>query len=322
METVTVKRESKDVAAAWQLYQGAVSRKDLVYAGLSLEKFESKLLSNEDNHHKLLIMNEERTAFAAGVIAPELNRYFVSLVIVRPDRRGQGIGSTLLRELEHRLQEEGGAAAELSFYNPENFIWQEPRKTGVFHPNAPGVDVSGGGYIFLKNCGYRDFAMQNSYYIDLHSYIYPEAITERIEKLAAQGYTFEVYDRMKHCKMDRLLKSLENPLWEKEILSKPAVAEHGSPILVPVYEHEVCGFTGPLRVEANGRGYFAGIGVSPQHQGKGLAKVLFSMMCENLKEQGAAYMTLFTGENNPARNIYEAAGFSIIRTWADMRKKL
>ena len=37
---------------------------------------------------------------------------------------------------------------------------------------------------------------------------------------------------------------------------------------------------------------------------------------------GAGYMTLFTGEANPARNIYEAAGFRIVRTWADMRKEV
>ena len=41
-----------------------------------------------------------------------------------------------------------------------------------------------------------------------------------------------------------------------------------------------------------------------------------------LKAMGASFMTLFTGENNPARNIYEAAGFTVVRTWADMRKTL
>ena len=40
----------------------------------------------------------------------------------------------------------------------------------------------------------------------------------------------------------------------------------------------------------------------------------------SLKEQGASFMSLYTGEDNPARNIYEAAGFKIVRSWADMRK--
>jgi len=45
------------------------------------------------------------------------------------------------------------------------------------------------------------------------------------------------------------------------------------------------------------------------------------MLCSTLKDMGASYMTLFTGETNQARNIYEAAGFHIVRTWADMRRE-
>ena len=31
-------------------------------------------------------------------------------------------------------------------------------------------------------------------------------------------------------------------------------------------------------------------------------------------------MTLFTGETNPARYIYQSAGFKIVKTWSDMEK--
>ena len=50
--------------------------------------------------------------------------------------------------------------------------------------------------------------------------------------------------------------------------------------------------------------------------------VLFSVLCRSLKEIGASYMTLFTGETNPARYIYQSAGFKIVKTWADMEKKI
>ena len=63
------------------------------------------------------------------------------------------------------------------------------------------------------------------------------------------------------------------------------------------------------------------LGVYDESLVKPLAEVLFCLLCEGLKERGAEFMTLFTGENNPARNIYEAVGFSIIRSWADMRKR-
>ena len=39
-----------------------------------------------------------------------------------------------------------------------------------------------------------------------------------------------------------------------------------------------------------------------------------------LKERGARFMSLFTGETNRARSIYESAGFRIVKSWACMRK--
>ena len=56
-------------------------------------------------------------------------------------------------------------------------------------------------------------------------------------------------------------------------------------------------------------------------RGNGAGKVLFGRLCTGLRDLGAKYMTLFTGETNPARNIYEAQGFKIVRTWADMHKQ-
>lgn len=33
-------------------------------------------------------------------------------------------------------------------------------------------------------------------------------------------------------------------------------------------------------------------------------------------------MSLYTGDTNPARHIYESSGFKIVRTWANMRKEI
>ena len=63
-----------------------------------------------------------------------------------------------------------------------------------------------------------------------------------------------------------------------------------------------------------------GIGVDPAHRGHGLGKLLFCKLCAALRDEGAAFMTLFTGENNPARNIYEAAGMRVVRCFSCMRK--
>ena len=79
---------------------------------------------------------------------------------------------------------------------------------------------------------------------------------------------------------------------------------------------------GYINLAEKENGIFLGIGVHPDCRGLGAGKTLFAALCRGLKQQGAGDMTLFTGENNPARNIYEAAGFKIVKVWADMRKEV
>lgn len=83
----------------------------------------------------------------------------------------------------------------------------------------------------------------------------------------------------------------------------------------------VVGFAGPVIREESGRGYFAGIGVHPEHEGHGLGSLLFYGLCEAFKEIGTDYMTLFTGSENPALRIYDKAGFRTVKRFAVMRKE-
>jgi len=75
-------------------------------------------------------------------------------------------------------------------------------------------------------------------------------------------------------------------------------------------------------VQPSGRGFFLGIGIHSDYRGVGAGKALFAALCKGLKGIGASFMTLFTGEENPARNIYEAAGFKIVKSWVVMRKEV
>lgn len=74
--------------------------------------------------------------------------------------------------------------------------------------------------------------------------------------------------------------------------------------------------------EPTGRGYFAGIAVEERYRGHGLGKLLFYRLCRAEKECGAQYMSLFTGIDNPAQNIYKEAGFTPRRYFAVMIKEL
>ena len=74
--------------------------------------------------------------------------------------------------------------------------------------------------------------------------------------------------------------------------------------------------------EPTGRGFFAGIGIAPQYQHRHLGKLLFFRLCAEEKRAGAVYMSLFTGVANPARRIYESAGFTSVRTFGVLLKTL
>ena len=93
-------------------------------------------------------------------------------------------------------------------------------------------------------------------------------------------------------------------------------------LLVGLYDNVCSGFTGPIYPEETGRGYFSGIGVAPQYEKQGLGTLLFYRLLQREKEAGAQYMSLFTGVNNRAKQIYLGAGFRVVRTFAVLRKEL
>ncbi len=102
------------------------------------------------------------------------------------------------------------------------------------------------------------------------------------------------------------------------MLANESLKDKADPVAAAIRNGKIIGFTGPLRVQESGRGYFAGIGIHSGYRGFGLGNVLFHTLCRTLKEMGASYMTLFTGETNPAGQIYSKAGFKIVKSWADM----
>lgn len=319
MKTIEILPGSQESEQAYRLFSKACQEREMLHLPLTREGFEEKFLQQKEGMEKITLLLEEGGAFASGVVDQLTGKLFLTMVVTEKSCRRKGLGRAVLIALEKRLMEQGDKHdLEISFFNPIVLSWSAKEVT---HPNTPGVDIQSDAYIFFKNCGYRDFAIQNSYYLDLSAYQLPEDMEEKRAHLEKEGITFTFYVPGVHRGMEQMLRDFQNPLWEKEILSEINAKAGGRPILVPVYQGRVCGFAGPLDVEESKRGYFAGIGIDEAFRGKGLAKVLFCHLCSGLKDRGAEYMTLFTGENNPARNIYEAVGFSILHTWADMRKK-
>ena len=322
MEFITLSAENAD--SALRLYQESIDRKEMLYKPCTQKKFIEIFLGTAGKGQiNINIMEEKARAFASGCYVSAQKRAFITMILVDKRYRRLGLGRAILEELEKRLRKDGEAEKlEIVFFNPMTLEWMVPGEKGCDHPNAPGVDISNDAYLFFKNCGYRDFAVQNSYYMNLQKYEMPTWAQEQESRLRDKNIHIMVYDGKKHYGMEEMIKRFQNPLWERDILGEIQKEDGGRPILIAEQNNKVCAFTGPLDIQNSGRGYFAGIGVDEDYRGSGIAKVLFNCLCGYLRDMGADYMTLFTGENNPARNIYEMTGFKIVRSWADMCKEI
>ena len=259
---------------------------------------------------------------ASGNVSSARKAGYLSYICVSPDCRRQGLGTALMDALETALAADSVVEKlEAVFYNPVQLPWYIPDGGGDWHPCLPGVDKSSALYLFLKNRGWRDFATQNCYYRRMSDYADKPSIAATRERLLSEGIELTLYDPAKHHGLPELFDNIGNPGWKAHVL-----AHLDLPIVVAVDHNAdglVVGYTGPLSVGGTpGRGNFCGIGVRTEYRGRGIGKPVFCEMCARHRDGGADFMSLYTGEDNPARNIYESAGFRIVRSFADMRKVL
>ncbi len=270
---------------------------------------------------------------ASGVVAAARGSGFLSYLCVDPAHRRAGLATRLLDELEARLMDaEGVEKLEAIFHNPVHLPWYIPNGSGDWHPCLPGVDKASGLYLLLKNRGWRDYAHQNSYYRRMSDYEDRPDMADKLADLRADGFDLTLYDPAVHYGLAELFDNINNPGWKAQVM-----AHTDRPIVVAVDKNApdadgralVVGYTGPLSVDRTapdgtavpGRGNFCGIGTRTDYRGHGIGKQVFCAMCRAHRQNGADFMSLYTGEDNPARHIYEAAGFRIVRSFADMRKE-
>ncbi len=270
--------------------------------------------------------DDRLVGIASGSISPERRAGYLSYLCVAPDCRRRGLATALCDALEAALAARPEVEKlEAVFHNPVQLPWYIPKGNGDWHPCMPGVDKSSGLYLFLKNRGWRDFAHQNGYYRRMSDYEDKPTIAATRERLLSEGIELTLYDPAKHHGLPELFDNINNPGWKAHVL-----AHLDLPIVVAVDLNAdgpagglVVGYTGPLSVSGTpGRGNFCGIGVRTEYRGRGIGKPVFCEMCARHRDGGADFMSLYTGEDNPARNIYESAGFRIVRSFADMRKVL
>lgn len=309
-----------EVVKLWNDNVAAVT----VYKPFTTTTFTHKFLENRffDNAGlKLLFDGEKLVGIGHAIIndAPT-SPGFITFVAIEKEYQRQGLGTKMLHELEEYLKGRGKEVIRLLFFNPTNLEWIIPG-TNADHPGAPAIPFNSPFYFLLINNGYIPGAQQDSFYLDITNYQMPQKVIDTEKRNAANGYNITIYDETKHHGFKELFEALNNPGWFQAVqhnLSK----EKPDPMLIIEKDGEILGWTGPMYTQESGRGYFAGIGVHPKTQGLGLGKALFCNLVNESKKNGAKFMTLFTGAENLARNIYLYAGFKIIQSFAVMTKKL
>jgi len=212
----------------------------------------------------------------------------------------------------------GKKQAEVLFFNPMMLSWYIPNTPNHEHNNAPGAPANSYFHLSLLENGYRERARECAMYLDLGHFVMPVDLGKKEKAAEEKGYEVTLFDKSRHSGVSEMLRGFDNQLWQREIAD---CTENGIPVVIAAQCGKAVGFAGPVIHQENGRGYFTGIGVHPEHEGHGLGSILFFKLCEAFKNIKTDYMSLYTGIGNPTIKIYTRAGFVPVREFVVMRKE-
>lgn len=300
-----------------------------IFSPFTKETFQKKFLENphyKDDGMLVAVIDDKvvgfgNATFNNGAAAANATPGYITCIAVDKNYVRRGIGTKILLALENYLKTVGKTFIRNLFFNPILLEWYVPGYDKHEHPGAPAVPVNTPYYFLLMNNGYNVNGQQDAYHLDLSKYELPEKVKRNLEENAKEGYTITYYDETIHHGFDELFDALKNEGW-RQVVKNNLNKEKPEPMLIVQKDGEILGWTGPVFTQPSGRGYLGGIGVHPKTQGRGLGKSLFCMLCHESKKNNAKFMTLFTGSDNPARNIYLYAGMRLVQSFAVLRKEL
>ncbi|MBW7453915.1 GNAT family N-acetyltransferase [Paenibacillus sepulcri] len=296
------------------------------YKELTEISFTDIFLSNpyfDEETTFILLESDQVKGFACGCTGDDLPlghaAGYITCIVLSSDCRTNETYAMMLEVLENRFKYLGKQQSELMFFNPMRLPWYIPDTPHHEHNNAPGVPVDSALYPFLLSQGYAERARECAMYLNLAGFTVPEDMKAKEAAAGMDGYRVELFESEEISGVEEMLDGFNNPLWKREIAQ---CAADSVPVVFAEYEGKAVGFAGPVIRQNNGRGYFTGIGVHPEHEGHGLGSILFFKLCEAFQRIQATYMSLYTGSTNPAIRIYEKAGFRTVKPFAVMRREL
>lgn len=288
-----------------ELYQYYVkyTKSSTRYVVLSNDVFIEKLI---DHKHVYVAKTTTIIGFISGIIVED--SLYITLCY------GDAfVSEALITRLEIYAKEVGVPYSSVHFFNPVSLPWYPMEN--VQHPCFQGVLLDTELLYTYHNLGYHNHSIQETYYLDLRIFRKPD------KKPLIEPYSIRYYDPLQHTGFTEFLEEIHAPHWIT-VLGENQTLEQPLPLLVALDGIKVIGFAGPLKVEPSGRGYFAGIGVLETYRKLHLGSHLFMDLCSSLQKIGARYMTFYTGQDNPARFIYQQTNASIVAQFATLKKQL
>ena len=317
-----------EVVALWKTHLSGQTQ----YKPLTEKEFEAKFLKDPSFSYDgtfVAVEDGKVIGFANGIVKKEFlpgenhenTPGYLTMIIVATDYRGTGNGSALLHELEGFFKKSGKKKSQSIFFNPIKLEWYIPDTDKHDHNNSPGVDADTPAVAFMEKNGYTVRDREVSFHLDLSNFKMSDKVVKKREELMQKGIFTGYYDKEKHFGFSELFDDLGSGDWRKGIMDNLAL-EKPDPVVIAADKGKICGFTGPIRAQESGRGFFVGIGTHSQYRGEGIMSVLFEMLLDGFVTAGARFSTLFTGAENPARKTYERTGFTAVRNWAVMEKEI
>jgi len=298
------------------------------YKPLTKEEFRKAVTRNKFFDEELLYCLEENGSIQGMALCvasddkevPYQNeRGYISFIIFKEEYETLENIKKALDYLEGKIKALGKKRLDFSFYNPMRLSWCMKGLDGHEHNNRPGVLMDSKLYRILTELGYKTISRECSMHMDITSYEMPKEMKIKEEELRKKGITIDYYSEKDLTGIEDFLKRLNNALWTIQI---PESLKKGEPLIFVSDNGKAAGFTGPTIKEESGRGYFLGVAVDESIRGMGVGTLLFHKLCEGFKRAGVLYVTLFTGKENRALEIYKKVGFSVQEEFATMGKVL
>ena len=302
-----------------------VVKPDAFYKPFTHEDYQKKMESDPNfSYDKVFLALDGNNIIGALILvtrATNLEGAYINALFVKKEYRNQSVGDALLKQAENWAMDKGYKTLTATNFLPSCYAWYIPNTTNHDHPCAPGIRINSDLYFFYLHHRYDAFAYQDAFHLNLSDYKISPKIQKILDRNKEDGYSVELYDAKKHYGIDDFCKELNIYDFEKVIKENLSLSEP-YPFLVITKDNKVVGWTGAMWNEESGRGHFDGIANLESVRGRGLGKALFSMLALYSKENGAKFMTFYTGLTNPARNIYMDSGFKIIQSFCAMKKVL